>query len=148
MKARISPESRSSVLGDHSSEREGTDVKFGDAVRTCWKKYGDFDGRARRSEFWWWVLFVGIVQIVAAVVLTLVLAAFQNFGFLQWLSVLVFMVIVLALILPSIAVSVRRLHDRDLSGWWYLLGFVPFGSIVLFVWYVLPGTAGDNRFGA
>jgi uncharacterized membrane protein YhaH (DUF805 family) len=135
-------------MGDNLCEREDIQVNFGEAVRTCWKKYGDFDGRARRSEFWWWVLFVSIVQVVAAVILTLVLVAFQNFGFLQWLSVLVFMVIVLALILPSIAVSVRRLHDRDLSGWWYLLGFVPFGGIVLFVWYVLPGTAGDNRFGA
>ena len=120
---------------------------FGDAVRTCWKKYGDFDGRAERPEFWWWVLFVAIVQVVASIVLTLILVLFQNVGFLQWLSVLVFMVVVLAFILPSIAVSVRRLHDRDLSGWWYLLGFVPFGSIVLLVWYVLPGTPGSNRYG-
>ncbi|MEL0250267.1 MAG: DUF805 domain-containing protein, partial [Actinomycetota bacterium] len=73
---------------------------------------------------------------------------FQNVGFLQWLSVLIFMVIVLAFILPSIAVSVRRLHDRDLSGWWYLLAFVPIGSVVLFVFYVLPGTPGPNRYDA
>ena len=119
---------------------------FGEAVRTCWKKYGDFDGRAARAEFWWWVLFVAVVQTLASVVLGLGLALFQNSGFLQWLLVLIFMVIVLAFILPSIAVSVRRLHDRDLSGWWYLLGFVPFGSLVLFVWYVLPGTKGPNRF--
>ena len=119
---------------------------FGEAVRTCWKKYGDFDGRAARAEFWWWVLFVAVVQTLASVVLGLGLALFRNSGFLQWLLVLIFMVIVLAFILPSIAVSVRRLHDRDLSGWWYLLGFVPFGSLVLFVWYVLPGTKGPNRF--
>lgn len=119
---------------------------FGDAVRTCWRKYGDFDGRAERPEFWWWVLFTFIVQFVAAIVLTVGLLIFQNVGFLQWLLVLVFMVIVLAFILPSITVSVRRLHDRDLSGWWYLLAFVPIGSIVLFVWYLLPGTPGPNRF--
>ena len=119
---------------------------FGDAVRTCWKKYGDFDGRAVRSEFWWWILFVTLLQVAASIILTVFLIVFQNAGFLQWLGVMIFMVVVLALILPSIAVSVRRLHDRDLSGWWYLLGFVPFGSIVLFVWYVLPGTAGPNRF--
>ena len=119
---------------------------FGDSVRTCWKKYGDFDGRAVRSEFWWWALFVGIVQFAAAIVLTIVLIIFQNVGFLQWLSVLIFMVIVLAFILPSIAVSVRRLHDRDLSGWWYLLVFVPIGSVVLFVFNVLPGTPGPNRY--
>ena len=68
---------------------------FGDAVRTCWKKYGDFDGRAIRSEFWWWVLFVALVQFAAAIALTIVLIIFQNAGFLQWLSVLIFMVIVL-----------------------------------------------------
>ena len=119
---------------------------FGDAVRTCWKKYGDFDGRAVRSEFWWWVLFMVLVQFAAAIVLTTVLIIFQNLGFLQWLSVLIFMVIVLAFILPSIAVSVRRLHDRDLSGWFYLLGYVPFGGLVLFIFYVLPGTPGPNRY--
>ena len=121
---------------------------FGDAVRTCWNKYGDFDGRAIRSEFWWWVLFVALVQSAAAIVLTIVLIIFQNAGFLQWLSVLIFMVIVLAFILPSIAVSVRRLHDRDLSGWFYLLGFVPFGGLVLFIFYILPGTPGPNRYDA
>jgi len=120
---------------------------FGEAVRTCWKKYGDFDGRAGRAEFWWWVLFTAIVQTIAAVVLTVLLIVAQNFGFIQWLSVIVFMVVILAFILPSIAVSVRRLPDRDLSGWWYLLGFVPLGSIVLFVWYVLPGTPAPNRYG-
>jgi uncharacterized membrane protein YhaH (DUF805 family) len=119
---------------------------FGDAVRTCWKKYGDFDGRAARSEFWWWVVFVALVQFTAAIVLTIFLIIFQNVGFLQWLSVLIFMVIVLAFLLPSIAVSVRRLHDRDLSGWLYLLSFVPFGGLVLFIFYVLPGTPGPNRY--
>lgn len=119
---------------------------FGDAVRTCWKKYGDFDGRAARSEFWWWVVFVALVQFTAAIVLTIFLIIFQNVGFLQWLSVLIFMVIVLAFLLPSIAVSVRRLHDRDLSGWLYLLSFVPFGGLVLFIFYVMPGTPGPNRY--
>jgi len=120
---------------------------FGEAVSTCWKKYGDFDGRAQRPEFWWWILFVTLLQIAASIVLTVLLVLFQNAGFLQWLGVMIFMIVVLAVILPSIAVSVRRLHDRDLSGWWYLLGFVPFGSIVLLVWYVLPGTPGPNRYG-
>lgn len=122
-------------------------VTFGEAVSTCWKKYGDFDGRAQRPEFWWWILFVTLLQVAASIVLTVLLVLFQNAGFLQWLGVMIFMIVVLAVILPSIAVSVRRLHDRDLSGWWYLLGFVPFGSIVLLVWYVLPGTPGPNRYG-
>ena len=122
---------------------------FGDAVRTCWKKYGDFDGRAVRSEFWWWALFVGIVQfaaaIVAAVLVWVLIYALDRPG-LWWIATMVFMVFVLAFILPSIAVSVRRLHDRDLSGWFYLLAFVPFGGLVLFIFYVLPGTPGPNRY--
>lgn len=122
-------------------------MSLGEAVSTCWKKYGDFDGRAQRPEFWWWILFVTLLQIAASIILTVLLVVFQNAGFLQWLGVLIFMIVVLAVILPSIAVSVRRLHDRDLSGWWYLLGFVPVASIVLLVWYVLPGTPGPNRYG-
>lgn len=121
---------------------------FGEAVRTCWHKYGDFDGRAARPEFWWWVVFAALVQIAAGIVLGIAIALFQNAGFLMWLSILVFSIVVLALILPSIAVAVRRLHDRDMSGWWYLLVFVPFGNLVLFIWYVLPGTPGENRFGS
>ena len=58
------------------------------------------------------------------------------------------MVVSLALLLPCLAVSVRRLHDRDKSGWWYLLGLIPvIGPVVLLVWYVQAGTPGDNRFG-
>ena len=53
-------------------------MAFGEAVRTCWRKYGDFDGRAARAEFWWWVLFVAVVQTLASVVLGLGLALFQN----------------------------------------------------------------------
>ena len=118
------------------------------AVATCWNKYGDFDGRASRSEYWWWVLFTLIVQSVTAIVLGLGIWLFSNFGFLTWLFVLIFSIILLSLILPTLAVSVRRLHDRDLSGWWYFLGFVPIGSIVLIVWFVLPGTASPNKYGA
>ena len=100
-------------------------MAFAEAVRTCWQKYGDFDGRAKRSEFWWWTLFVTIVNLAASALLTLMIVVFQERVFIVWASVLVFMIVVLGLILPSIAVSVRRLHDRDLKGWWYLLGFVP-----------------------
>ncbi|MEN8945203.1 MAG: DUF805 domain-containing protein [Candidatus Nanopelagicales bacterium] len=119
-----------------------------EAATTCWNKYGDFDGRAGRSEYWWWVLFTLLVQSVAAIVLGLGIWLFWNFGFLTWLFILIFSIILLSLILPTLAVSVRRLHDRDLSGWWYFLGFVPVGSIVLIVWFVLPGTSSPNKYGA
>ena len=123
-------------------------MEFRDAVRTCWKKYGDFDGRAARSEFWWWVLFMTIVSFIAAIVAVLlvtVIVVLDRPG-LWWIATMIFMVVVLAFILPTIAVSVRRLHDRDLSGWWYLLSLSGIGSIVLLVWYALPGTPGPNRY--
>ena len=118
-----------------------------EAVTTCWNKYGDFDGRAGRSEYWWWVLFALVAQWVAASVLGLGIWLLRDFGFLTWLIVLIFSLILLSFILPTLAVSVRRLHDRDLTGWWYFLGLVPFGGIVLIVWYASPGTAGPNRYG-
>lgn len=95
-------------------------MTFTESIRTCFRKYADFKGRATRSEFWWWVLF----NVIAAFVLGLISERLP-----QLLS--------LALLLPNIAVSARRLHDTDRSGWWQLVGFVPIiGWIVLVIWYV------------
>ncbi len=123
------------------------------AVRTVLRKYAVFSGRARRSEYWWFVLFNVIVSVVA-VALDAVLfgtgeatstssaAAFTaNPG-------PVSIVVGLALLLPGLGVAVRRLHDTNRRGWWLLLGLVPLvGPIVLIVFYALDSTAGDNRFG-
>ena len=111
-------------------------MSFGQAIRSCWNKYFDFSGRARRSEYWWWKLFVFLGLIIFDIV-----DGLAGFGILSLLFLL-------AVILPSIAVEVRRLHDIDRSGWWYLLNFVPIlGFIVLLIWYVRPGTDGPNRYG-
>jgi uncharacterized membrane protein YhaH (DUF805 family) len=133
-------------LAAHHRVKE-TDMGFGEAVRTCWSKYGDIDGRAPRSEFWWWVVFAVIVQGAAGIALGILLALFQNVGVLQWIASIAFVVVVLALILPSITVAIRRLHDRGLSGWWYLLNLIPIGNIVILVFYLLPGDPGTNKFG-
>ena len=100
------------------------------------KKYAVFSGRARRMEFWIFVLFniiIGcILGIIDAVVGTVVLGAIYS----------------LAVFIPSIAVTVRRLHDTDRSGWWYFIILIPLiGLIVLLVFMVLDGTPGPNRFG-
>ena len=103
----------------------------------CFKKYATFDGRARRKEFWMFALFSFIVSLV------LNLADKALFGF-QILSGLYG----LAVFLPGLAVSVRRLHDIDKSGWFVLLALIPFvGAIVLLVFDCIEGTRGDNRFG-
>lgn len=107
-------------------------MNFVDAVKTCLTKYIDFKGRAARSEYWWFVLFSLILQLVVGSV-----------------SDLLGVVASLALFLPSLAVAVRRLHDRDMTGWWVLIVFFPLiGAIALLVITVMKGSDGENRFGA
>jgi uncharacterized membrane protein YhaH (DUF805 family) len=100
------------------------------------KNYAGFSGRARRQEFWMFVLFnviaAAILAIVDAVVGTSLLII------LYWLAVL----------LPTLAVTVRRLHDTGRSGFWIFLGFIPLvGGIILIVFYALEGQPSDNQYG-
>ena len=101
------------------------------AVKTCLNKYADFSGRAARPEFWWFWL----AQVLLSVVVSMVS---------QTLSGLVS----LGLLLPSLAVGSRRLHDLGKSGWLQLLGLIPIiGWIVLIYWATQPGEAGANKYG-
>ena len=143
-------------------------MTFMESVQTCVKqKYVAFSGRASRSEFWWFFLFtvlggiilslidgvlgttIGRNQIIAGRIVH------QEIGIIDSLFQL-------AMLLPAIAVSVRRLHDTDRSGWFFLLILTPFvgiflgsigllvsfaGWIVLLVFFVQQGTNGRNRFG-
>jgi uncharacterized membrane protein YhaH (DUF805 family) len=107
------------------------------------QKYVQFSGRARRQEFWMFVLFNFIITVVLSI-LDSILGLKMGSGGSGLLSGLYG----LAVLLPSLAVSVRRLHDTNRSGWWILLGLVPIvGIIVLIVWYVQDSDPGDNRFG-
>jgi len=104
-------------------------MNFTDAVKTCFTKYVDFEGCASRPEFWWWVLFTLVVA-----------AALQTFSY--SLSG----VFSLATFLPGIAVTARRLHDTDRSGWLQLLWIIPIiGWILLIIWCAEPGK--PNRYG-
>lgn len=116
-------------------------MSFATAVRTCLSKYVDFSGRARRSEYWYFFLFFMIVSFVAGFIDGLLgMTTFAGFGILS-------IVVLLALLLPSLAVAVRRLHDTDRTGWWLLLGFIPFAGLVLLVFYCLDSKPGDNQYG-
>ena len=116
---------------------------FGEAVRSCLRRYATFDGRAGRPEYWWFFLFAMLVFFALSIVDGAVLGTGP--GQIPVLGTLA----QLALFLPSLAVSVRRLHDRDMVGWWVLLGLIPiFGFFALLVLMTLPGTPGPNRFGA
>ncbi|MFY9892881.1 MAG: DUF805 domain-containing protein [Xanthobacteraceae bacterium] len=111
-------------------------MNFGQAISSGFSNYVNFSDRAIRSEYWYWVLFVCLAEVVTSIIDYAI--GFQVttglFG--------------LAVILPGLAVSVRRLHDLDRTGWWLLLGFIPLiGSIILIVWFCTRGTPGPNRFG-
>jgi uncharacterized membrane protein YhaH (DUF805 family) len=113
---------------------------FTEAITSGFRNYVNFSGRAVRSEFWYWVLFAILASIVAGLI---DLALFGIEG-----SSPINSLVGLALFLPGLAVSVRRLHDLDRSGWWILLGLIPLvGIIILIVWYCQRGTNGPNRFG-
>jgi uncharacterized membrane protein YhaH (DUF805 family) len=104
-------------------------MNFSESISTCFSKYADFTGTAKRSEFWWFSLFTTVVSII-----------------LDKTSPVAYAIFALATIVPSVAVACRRLHDTDRSGWWQLLLFVPFiGWIVLLVFYVQEGR--PNRYG-
>ena len=104
------------------------------------KKYAKFEGRANRTQYWYFVL----TEILAFFILELLCVI----PFVNIIAFLALLVLGLGLIVPGIAVSVRRLHDTNKSGWWLLLCFVPFvGSIVILVFMCLEGTKGANKYG-
>ena len=114
-------------------------------VLAAFRKYATFSGRAQRSEYWYFILFYLLVYfalIVAAVIA-------ENFsgllgGGLQLLAA----IFSLGAFIPSLAVSCRRLHDTDRSGWWFLIALIPLiGGLVLFVFFVQDSQPGENRFG-
>ena len=100
------------------------------------KKYADFSGRARRKEFWMFALINFIIAIVLSVVDSMI--GMPVLGLIYSLGVL----------LPGLAVGARRLHDIGKSGWWLLIGLVPFiGIIVLIIFFVMDSNPGDNQYG-
>ena len=99
------------------------------AIGSAFSQYANFNGRARRSEYWWFAAFVFICELCLTFVPVL------------------FFIFVLAIVLPYLAVSVRRLHDINRSGWWLLIGFVPLVGLVLLVFMLLPSEKMANEYG-
>jgi uncharacterized membrane protein YhaH (DUF805 family) len=119
-------------------------MSFPDAIKSVLSQYAGFKGRARRSEYWWFALFSFVVSLVAGILDGVLGTSLGEGGSLGVIG----LIVNLALLLPALAVGVRRLHDTDKSGWWLLIGLVPFvGAIVLLVFFVKAGTPGTNRFG-
>lgn len=117
-------------------------MTFAQAISTCFSKYVTFSGRAARSEFWYFTLFLVLAGIVFGVIDAIVFGTEPEDG--QLFSA----VFSLATILPSISVTVRRLHDGGRSGWWWWLWLIPLvGWIILLIWYIQKGTDGPNDYG-
>lgn len=104
-------------------------MTFGQSISTCFSKYATFSGRASRSEYWWWYLFCNILSFVASFI--------DGILGLQALSIIV----LLALIIPNIAVAVRRMHDTGHSGWYLLI------PIYNFILTLLESDFDDNKYG-
>ena len=128
---------------------------FGEAVRTCFSKYGTFSGRASRSEFWWFYLFCVLVNLVLYIPVLLLGTAMTGpdspsgaIVALWWIILIAWIILLLVLIVPQLSVGCRRLHDRGMSGWLQLLMVVPCGSIVLLIFWLMDSTPGDNQYGA
>ena len=111
-------------------------MNFTKSIEVCFNKYSNFEGRARKSEFWWFQLFCVIVQTVGMIIDSL-LGYTELFYWIGYIIVL----------LPSLAVGARRLHDTGRSGWWQLLYITIIGVIVLIVWWVADGGK-KNKYGA
>ncbi len=108
------------------------------------KNYAVFSGRARRKEYWMFVLFNVIFSIVAAILDNVLGLAIKDVGYGP-----IYILYALAVFIPGIAVSVRRLHDTGKSGWFILLGLIPcVGGIILLVFMVTAGDVGDNEYGS
>jgi len=137
-------------------------MSFMESISTCFAKYATFSGRALRSEFWWYVLFILAAQIVLGVVDSMVFESKEvmavsglsnvqegmSFSF-SYQPQPITSIFLLATFLPSLAVGARRLHDTGRSGWWQLIVIIPLiGLIILIVFWASQGVEGDNTYGA
>lgn len=117
-------------------------MTFGQAVSSVFSQYASMKGRASRSEYWYWYLFNFIVLIIPAIWFNIESANKQT-GF----GTVLYFLVALALLIPNITVSVRRLHDTNRAGGWWWIQLVPFaGSIIMFVFMLMPSVEQGNRF--
>ena len=121
-------------------------MTFRQSIHTCLKeKYFCFKGRATRSEFWFYFLFQFLVYTISSFVLGFIAAILDSETLFAIFNLLL-IALWFYLFIPSIAVSARRLHDRNMSGWFMLINLIPLGSIIYLIFLVLPSKEGLNKF--
>ncbi len=129
-------------------------MTFSESIKTCLSKFVTWQGRASRSEYWFFFLFVFICYAAGAVLDNLLGTSFKfmnpatgveqslGYGYITLLAML-------AMVLPHLSAMVRRLHDTNRSGWWYWIVLIPLiGTIILIVWFCGRGTVGNNNYGS
>lgn len=116
---------------------------FGQAVRRFYGRYARFGGRSSRSEYWKVALPLSGISLFGQLAAS---GGIENAGLPTKIIIGVVLLIWLGSVVPFCALSVRRLHDVNFSGWWFLLVVVPFAAVVLFVLYCLPGHPEGDRF--
>jgi uncharacterized membrane protein YhaH (DUF805 family) len=114
-------------------------MDFGQAIKSGIRNYATFRGRASRSELWYWTLFAVLLTLAGQIADTALFESPNPGLFAPLVS--------LGLMLPGLAVAVRRLHDLDRSAWWLLLILTVVGIVLLLIWDCIKGTTGPNRFG-
>ena len=116
-------------------------MNFQTSIKTCFSKFAVFSGRASRSEFWFFVLFGFLGGIISSIIDVMILGyPFEENGPIN-------LIFTIALLIPSISVAARRLHDINKSGWWQLLWITIIGGILLIIWYATDGERKKNKFG-
>ena len=120
-------------------------MNFVQAVKSYFVRWNDFKGRSSRSEYWWATLFASLVSIFLQFPQAMLAQAESVLALVVMIIILVFL---LFMVIASFAVLVRRLHDVNRSGWWFLIYFTIIGIFVLLYWYVQKGDEADNRYGS
>ncbi len=117
----------------------------------CLRNYAQFDGRARRTEYWMFTLINALILIALAIAGCALIFVTSHGGRMNSGLPFLFMAPIwlytLAMLIPGLAVSARRLHDTGRSGWWMLIAFIPFGSIVLLIFHLIDSEPGPNQYG-
>ena len=110
-------------------------MNFGQSISYCLSNYTNFEGRGSRPEYWWFVLFVYLLQFIGVV-----WDSVTGFPFMFW-------IVYIAFFIPSLSAGARRLHDIGKSGWWQLLTITIIGIIPLLIWLATEGTKENNSYG-
>jgi uncharacterized membrane protein YhaH (DUF805 family) len=122
-------------------------MSFTDAVKAYFFKWNDFRSRSSRSEYWWATLFVPLASLPVGFIIGFIVGFIFPESSQDLVSTIAILPIQIYITIASTCLVIRRLHDVDRSGWWYLIIFTIIGMIPLLIWLCTRGTGGDNRFG-